>query len=123
MREGQQGRPLCAGAQCLMGVSPAGCGSDCSGAPLLAPLYVACNLGFNIAALNLLRAAGVGGPADAPGDLAERHMLWMQIALPHASHSVDAELSLVFTSMFVVLCVSLQTQAVRSHSTRRGMSC
>ena len=42
-----------------MGVSPAGCGSDCSGAPLLAPLYVACNLGFNIAALNLLRAAGV----------------------------------------------------------------
>ena len=44
-----------------MGVSPAGCGSDCSGAPLLAPLYVACNLGFNIAALNLLRAAGVRG--------------------------------------------------------------
>ena len=45
-----------------MGVSPAGCGSDCSGAPLLAPLYVACNLGFNIAALNLLRAAGVRAP-------------------------------------------------------------
>lgn len=45
-----------------MGVSPGGCGSDCSGAPLLAPLYVACNLGFNIAALNLLRAAGVRGP-------------------------------------------------------------
>ena len=52
-----------AGAQCLMGVSPAGCGSDCSGAPLLAPLYVACNLGFNIAALNLLRAAGVRAPS------------------------------------------------------------
>ncbi|KAK9843738.1 hypothetical protein WJX81_004492 [Elliptochloris bilobata] len=49
---------LTEGAQCLMGISPAGCGSDCSGAPLLAPLYVACNLGFNIAALNLLRATG-----------------------------------------------------------------
>ena len=53
----------CAGTQCLMGISPAGCGSDCSGAPLLAPLYVACNLGFNIAALNLLRAAGVRVPS------------------------------------------------------------
>jgi hypothetical protein len=48
-----------AGTQCLMGISPAGCGSDCSGAPLLAPLYVGTNLAFNIAALNLLRATGV----------------------------------------------------------------
>ena len=34
------------------------CGSDCSAAPLLAPLYVFNNLCFNIAVLNLLRNCG-----------------------------------------------------------------
>ena len=64
-----------------MGVSPAGCGSDCSGAPLLAPLYVACNLGFNIAALNLLRAAGVratveGGARSRRPWLCVARLMW-----------------------------------------------
>ncbi|GMH36475.1 hypothetical protein BSKO_04343 [Bryopsis sp. KO-2023] len=45
------------GGQCFMGISPA-CGSNCAGAPLLPALYIACNLGFNIAALNMLRLAG-----------------------------------------------------------------
>ena len=48
---------LVAGATCLLGGSPS-CGSDCSGAPLLPLLYIAFNLGFNIAALNLLKTAG-----------------------------------------------------------------
>ena len=34
-----------------------GSGEGCSSAPLLAPAYVFCNLGFNIALLNLLRAS------------------------------------------------------------------
>lgn len=34
-----------------------GKGDGCSSAPLLAPAYVFCNLGFNIALLNLLRAS------------------------------------------------------------------
>lgn len=45
------------GTTCLLGGSPS-CGSDCSGAPMLPLLYIACNLGFNIAALNLLKTAG-----------------------------------------------------------------
>lgn len=34
-----------------------GSGEGCGSAPLLAPAYVFCNLGFNIALLNLLRAS------------------------------------------------------------------
>lgn len=34
-----------------------GNGEGCGSAPLLAPAYVFCNLGFNIALLNLLRAS------------------------------------------------------------------
>ncbi|DBB00298.1 TPA: hypothetical protein ACH3X1_014123 [Trebouxia sp. C0004] len=45
------------GTTCLLGGSPS-CGSDCSGAPMLPLLYIAFNLGFNIAALNLLKTAG-----------------------------------------------------------------
>lgn len=40
-----------------MGGSPS-CGSDCSGSPWLPLLYIGFNLGFNIAALNLLKTAG-----------------------------------------------------------------
>ncbi len=49
---------ILSGTTCLLGGSPS-CGSDCSGAPMLPLLYIACNLGFNIAALNLLKTAGV----------------------------------------------------------------
>lgn len=45
------------GATCLMGGAPS-CGSDCSGSPWLPLLYIGFNLGFNIAALNLLKTAG-----------------------------------------------------------------
>ncbi|KAA6419096.1 MAG: crt protein 1-like [Trebouxia sp. A1-2] len=41
------------GTTCLLGGLP-NCGSDCSGAPMLPLLYIVFNLGFNIAALNLL---------------------------------------------------------------------
>ena len=41
-----------AGFSCLTGT-----GAGCSNAPLLAPAYVFCNLGFNVALLNLLRAS------------------------------------------------------------------
>ena len=49
---------ILSGTTCLLGGAPS-CGSDCSGAPMLPLLYIACNLGFNIAALNLLKTAGV----------------------------------------------------------------
>ena len=41
----------------MRGIAPDG-GTTLSAAPLLASGYVAANLGFNIALLNLLRAAG-----------------------------------------------------------------
>lgn len=43
---------LSAGLGCMLGQ-----GEGCSTAPILAPAYVFCNLGFNIALLNLLRAS------------------------------------------------------------------
>ncbi len=49
---------ILSGTTCLLGGLPS-CGSDCSGAPMLPLLYIACNLGFNIAALNLLKTAGM----------------------------------------------------------------
>lgn len=49
---------ILSGTTCLLGGLPS-CGSDCSGAPMLPLLYIAFNLGFNIAALNLLKTAGV----------------------------------------------------------------
>ena len=54
----QSGLVAYAGVTCLLGGSP-NCGSDCSGAPMLPLLYIAFNLGFNIAALNLLKTAGI----------------------------------------------------------------
>jgi len=58
--EGRAAIDMCilSGTTCLLGGSPS-CGSDCSGAPMLPLLYIAFNLGFNIAALNLLKTAGV----------------------------------------------------------------
>ena len=43
---------ITAGFGCMVGK-----GSGCESAPLLAPGYVLCNLGFNISLLNLLRAS------------------------------------------------------------------
>ncbi|PSC68097.1 CRT (chloroquine-resistance transporter)-like transporter [Micractinium conductrix] len=48
---------LAQGWSCIRGLTPS-CGSDCSGAPLLPLLYVATNLCFNVAALELIRQAG-----------------------------------------------------------------
>ena len=59
-------KALCdAGLVCMRGGTPS-CGSDCSAAPFLAPLYIAVNLGFNVAVLNLLRNAGCARHAVLP---------------------------------------------------------
>lgn len=52
---------ILSGTTCLLGGLP-NCGSDCSGAPMLPLLYIVFNLGFNIAALNLLKTAGAFFP-------------------------------------------------------------
>ena len=48
---------LAAGWQCVQGITPP-CGSNCTGAPLIPVLYVAFNLLFNVAALQVIRQAG-----------------------------------------------------------------
>ena len=77
-----------AGTTCLLGGSPS-CGSDCSGAPMLPLLYIALNLGFNIAALNLLKTAGIVPSSVSAATARQNHACLTQISRNDQSKRVS----------------------------------